>query len=217
MHNQKGFAHYILVLIIAGVVATVVGLYVVKRPFGPSLSQTPSQKACTLEAKVCPDGSSVGRSGPNCEFAACPSAAPSTQPTQAATSSADMANWKKYSDKLNRFTFKYPADLLVKESASGNGKTTYIDLSKDKNSFRFEIGPKEENFWYEHFQSKERKILNGISWTVIPTSSYCDADCGTTPPSYYLVKDNYYIAVIDSKNTQISDSLTKIVATIQFN
>lgn len=29
--------------------------------------------ACTEEAKVCPDGSSVSRQGPDCEFAACPS------------------------------------------------------------------------------------------------------------------------------------------------
>lgn len=28
--------------------------------------------ACTADAKLCPDGSAVGRSGPNCEFAACP-------------------------------------------------------------------------------------------------------------------------------------------------
>jgi hypothetical protein len=28
-------------------------------------------QACTQEAKVCPDGTSVGRSGPNCAFAAC--------------------------------------------------------------------------------------------------------------------------------------------------
>jgi hypothetical protein len=27
---------------------------------------------CTQEAKQCPDGSYVGRTGPNCEFAACP-------------------------------------------------------------------------------------------------------------------------------------------------
>ena len=27
---------------------------------------------CTQEAKLCPDGSSVGRTGPNCEFAPCP-------------------------------------------------------------------------------------------------------------------------------------------------
>ncbi len=29
------------------------------------------QKACTEEAKVCPDGSAVGRTGPNCEFTPC--------------------------------------------------------------------------------------------------------------------------------------------------
>ena len=30
--------------------------------------------ACTQEAKICPDGTAVGRTGPNCEFAACPEA-----------------------------------------------------------------------------------------------------------------------------------------------
>lgn len=34
-------------------------------------AQTPP-KACTEEAKLCPDGSYVGRVGPNCEFAPCP-------------------------------------------------------------------------------------------------------------------------------------------------
>lgn len=28
--------------------------------------------ACTMEAKICPDGSAVGRQGPNCEFSPCP-------------------------------------------------------------------------------------------------------------------------------------------------
>jgi len=28
--------------------------------------------ACTQEAKLCPDGSYVGRTGPDCEFAPCP-------------------------------------------------------------------------------------------------------------------------------------------------
>ncbi len=28
--------------------------------------------ACTMEAKMCPDGSYVGRTGPNCEFSPCP-------------------------------------------------------------------------------------------------------------------------------------------------
>ena len=33
---------------------------------------TPPVVACTMDAKMCPDGSFVGRVGPNCEFAACP-------------------------------------------------------------------------------------------------------------------------------------------------
>src|SRR3989344_983720 len=33
---------------------------------------TPSTPVmCTMDAKICPDGSYVGRTGPNCEFAAC--------------------------------------------------------------------------------------------------------------------------------------------------
>lgn len=35
--------------------------------------------ACTLEAKVCPDGSTVGRSGPSCEFAECPALSEGTK------------------------------------------------------------------------------------------------------------------------------------------
>lgn len=30
-----------------------------------------TKQACTMEAKLCPDGSYVGRTGVNCEFAPC--------------------------------------------------------------------------------------------------------------------------------------------------
>ena len=39
----------------------------------PSDTSTSSEQTiCTLDAKVCPDGTAVGRTGPACEFAACP-------------------------------------------------------------------------------------------------------------------------------------------------
>jgi hypothetical protein len=38
----------------------------------PPAENPDDQKACTMEAKLCPDGSAVGRTGPNCEFAPCP-------------------------------------------------------------------------------------------------------------------------------------------------
>src|ERR1035437_9585171 len=35
------------------------------------IANVPNPVACTQEAKLCPDGSAVGRTGPNCEFALC--------------------------------------------------------------------------------------------------------------------------------------------------
>ncbi len=49
------------------VVTLVIGFWVVD-------TRAPDVPACTKEAKICMDGSVVGRTGPNCEFAACPTA-----------------------------------------------------------------------------------------------------------------------------------------------
>jgi len=40
-------------------------------------NSSPSPIACTTEAMICPDGSAVGRTGLNCEFASCPGTEPS--------------------------------------------------------------------------------------------------------------------------------------------
>jgi len=37
-----------------------------------TLTQYEAGAQCTLEAMLCPDGSYVGRAGPNCEFSPCP-------------------------------------------------------------------------------------------------------------------------------------------------
>ncbi len=49
------------------------------KPFLVSTSTIPDRPfkglkdvVCTMEAKQCPDGSYVGRTGPNCEFTPCP-------------------------------------------------------------------------------------------------------------------------------------------------
>lgn len=57
------FATIGTLIIIAALVFT--GLFVTK---GGQSGVT----VCTLEAKLCPDGSYVGRTGPKCEFAPCP-------------------------------------------------------------------------------------------------------------------------------------------------
>ena len=52
-------------LIIAIIILVVLGGFYL-------FSSREQQTACTLEAKICPDGSSVSRVAPNCDFAPCP-------------------------------------------------------------------------------------------------------------------------------------------------
>ena len=64
----------ILIIILIGIGAF---LYRGAKEHSVTVVPTPNAQACTQEAKVCPDGTSVGRTGPNCEFAAC--AAPNVE------------------------------------------------------------------------------------------------------------------------------------------
>ncbi len=52
-------------------------------------------RACTLEARLCPDGTTVGRGGPNCEFPSCPPIQPTVintnQPTVEPTPTASFS------------------------------------------------------------------------------------------------------------------------------
>ena|SRR3989344_2908664 len=59
--NIKGLLVGILILVVLGV-----GGLVYRNAL-----ERPGSVACTLEARVCPDGSAVGRTGPSCAFAPC--------------------------------------------------------------------------------------------------------------------------------------------------
>ncbi len=64
----------VIVLIIVALIGAVVvvgglGIGTQSRPVPPGPK---GEVGCTLEARICPDGTAVGRSGPNCEFAPCP-------------------------------------------------------------------------------------------------------------------------------------------------
>lgn len=61
------------------------------------------QVVCTKKAKMCPDGSSVSRTGPNCEFMPC--------------SNEEIAdiNWKTYHNDIYGFELKYPSLWVVRD------------------------------------------------------------------------------------------------------
>lgn len=82
MENQTGFIHLILIIIIAIAVVGAGGFFLVSQ-ISPNtvVNPNPTPTACTQEAKQCPDGSYVSRTGPNCEFAECPIQNPTPTPT----------------------------------------------------------------------------------------------------------------------------------------
>lgn len=64
-------------VVVGVVVLLAAGYLILAQPLGLPVPQPQGGGvACTMEAKICPDGSAVGRTGPNCEFAACPSVSP---------------------------------------------------------------------------------------------------------------------------------------------
>ncbi|EKD23762.1 MAG: hypothetical protein ACD_81C00186G0016 [uncultured bacterium] len=70
----------------------------VNRPILNPATELVGQHACTEEARVCADGSTVVRSGPQCEFAACPEA------------TIDTA-WKKFTSTKTNVLFYYPESI----------------------------------------------------------------------------------------------------------
>lgn len=61
----------IIIGIIIGLALAIV-VFALLRIYRSDLAKKEIGPACTMEAMMCPDGTAVGRSGPNCEFAPCP-------------------------------------------------------------------------------------------------------------------------------------------------
>lgn len=97
-------------IVVGTVVATLLLIlavyFLIQKQNTPADTPTPSideQVACTLEAKICPDGSAVGRTGPNCEFAPCPIGGGPLQTIDA------EEEWQTYSSNSKAYQFSYPA------------------------------------------------------------------------------------------------------------
>jgi len=125
--ESKHTGLWILLLIVlvlsAGLYFTWVTYYEHNATDDTQQADVTNQTVCTQDAKLCADGSYVGRSGPNCEFDACP------QPTSAISPGSD---WKVGYDADTGFGFSYPeftstyvtSDTWPPDFQSGEGEYT---------------------------------------------------------------------------------------------
>lgn len=112
------------IIIVCGIAVVVLGtIYFYSDKSIPSLTDT-KPTSCTEEAKLCPDGSAVGRTGPDCTFAECPSvvetpAATSSMPDQEEHSAPIPTQWSTYTSVEWKYSFEYPSNYTLEEELEG--------------------------------------------------------------------------------------------------
>jgi hypothetical protein len=100
MQKQKEVSTLVgIAIIITGIVVLFGGVFAYKYFLNKGQDQT--GKACTTDAKICPDGSGVGRTGPNCEFAECPTDWRTYTNNDYGFSISFPDSWKGYSVEIN--------------------------------------------------------------------------------------------------------------------
>lgn len=90
---------------VGGILVVVMGFF-----FYRALYPAPAN-TCTLEAKICPDGSTVGRTGKNCEFAPCPTSS-ATQFTISTVRKSDGAESSGTMFEKSRHVLRTKAEFL---------------------------------------------------------------------------------------------------------
>jgi len=108
------------------------------KPQTPTINdqQNPGEQVmCTTDAMECPDGSFVGRTGPNCEFV-CPTT----------TEITDTSDWKTYTNSEYGFSFQYPtesySDLKEEKSVESLKLSSYQEASPG-NAFLIKVSANE--------------------------------------------------------------------------
>jgi hypothetical protein len=118
------------------------------------ITPTNDAKSCTLETKICPDGSSVGRTGPNCEFTPCPTINKSEPQTSPIDSNLPMPGEKENMGKVEG-KLCFPSEyipkgyILAKNTDTGLIEKTLFEGTPPKDpSFSFSLPPGNYIFAY---------------------------------------------------------------------
>ncbi len=101
-----------ILLVILAVILLAAASFLIWRSFSAPTSE-PETLACTQEARLCGDGSYVGRTGPDCSFAPCPEIKATTSPVTTVNQvpAVNEASWKTLTERQDGLTFKYPENL----------------------------------------------------------------------------------------------------------
>lgn len=209
IQKQLGIAPIAIILIIIGVlIFGGSGYYAVKK------FQKPAVQACTQEAKQCPDGSYVSRTGPNCEFAACPEIQDETK------------DWKTYRNDKYGFEVKYPGDLArinISSSSSSDNLVIFSAIKKSVNNIGW---PERFNIEVNNIPNNFDPLRNGWNFTENAPNgilNYGEFNEDTATFKSEIVNNSYnsiitisYSCLDDNKENICENTHNQILSTFKF-
>jgi len=199
-------------LIILGFIVLVESLYIIisvskKQPITP-----PAAVFCTADAMLCPDGSSVGRVAPNCNFSPCPKAE-TPKPNNTST-------WKTYTNTNFGFSVKYNPVFNPDEVTGSGQQLVSINFGLMKNNgFNIEISTGDIVGYYrnqiidhvsEKIDKEERISVDGVSATKLTYKQVIVIE--KFDVSKVIVNKNNHDYII----TALSSDIDQILSTFKF-
>lgn len=127
IHKKKRQKNLVLLALIFAWCALIWVITMVKMARAEELPQLPV--ACTMEAKQCPDGSYVSRTGPNCEFSPCPGGEPARDEADGAENrSLDdvFQDLEKDTSASGEFVIGAPVDDEMASPSSPGGEDSGV-------------------------------------------------------------------------------------------
>jgi hypothetical protein len=154
--NKKGSVDVLVLLVILTLFISIGGYMAINGLSAHKKNPTNGAAvACTLEAKVCPDGSSVGRSGPNCEFAKC-------QDSSSTADTVQRNDWGLVFAKGSDWNvIENGADRIVLEGTSDQSNGDKITASYVPSNSITDVDAKFGNVTYFYDSAKQQWMAEG--------------------------------------------------------
>jgi hypothetical protein len=171
--------------------------------------------ACTLEAKICPDGSTVSRSGPSCAFAACPG-------RNTNNASDPTKKGKTFSNEVFGYSLQLPTDWNAVSEFDGsplgltdNRSATAFSQTQRKASFTLQICPGIENCSSTIAEYKRGKTIVEESKITLGSVEFTRLHYDGSPSTRYLAENQgrLYEAIVEYT---FRSAVETILATISF-
>lgn len=175
---------HIIIVVCTLVIVALLGFFAVDRLKSNSGL---SLRACTMEAKLCPDGSAVGRTGPHCEFAECPDTIPVlTSPATVPIHETNVTQYGKVTLGVSEIaTFRVGSMTLVRvfDDSRCPSSVTCVRAGSLKGEILLKMGTES---WTETIEMGKSTYTGGLKISILSATPLPKPGVIIKPSDYEL-------------------------------